>query len=88
MVKMSEICKTAMVEGFGFTDSELSQIENFINKQDLKTAKEILDDLIKDKRLDNRQKIIISYIIGNSVAHESERHSAKGIEIDIPYFGG
>jgi len=93
MTRMSEICKTTMMEGFGFTDSELSQIEKFWIEQEGKTAKEILDNLIKNKRLRSKQKILISYFVGNCAAHQSQKISIKNspirdIEIDTPYFGG
>lgn len=87
------MCKTTMIEEFGFTNSELSQIEKFWGEQGGKTAKEILDDLIKNKELKNKQKIIISYFVGNCAAHQSQKYSIKNsptrdIETDVPYFGG
>jgi len=92
MTKMSEMCKVTMMEVFGFTDSELSQIEKFWSEQEGKTAKEILDNLIKNKKLRSKQKILISYFVGNYAAYQSQKISVKNsptrdIEIDIPYFG-
>ena len=87
MAKISKTCKITMIEGFGFTNSELFQIESFIDRQGGKTAKEILDDLIKNKALNNKQKIIISYVVGNSVGHEAEKGPTKHMEIDLSYIG-
>lgn len=77
--------KVTMIEGFGFTNSELFQIESFIDRQGGKTAKEILDDLIKNKKLNGKQKIVISYVVGNSVGHEAEKCPIKHTEIDVSY---
>ena len=74
-----------MIEGFGFTNSELFQIENFIDEQGGKTAKEILGGLIKNKRLNNKQKIVISYVVGNAVGYEAEKGPTRNAEIDISY---
>lgn len=85
MAKISKICKITMIEGFEFTNSELFQIESFIDRQGGKTAKEILDDLIKNKTLNSKQKIVISYVVGNSVGHEAEKGPANSAEIDTSY---
>lgn len=88
MPKMSEMCKETMTKEFGFKNSELLQIENFMNEQNKKTAKEILYALVKDKKLDGKQKIIISYIVGTSA--EAIRDKEKDIVIDsnMPIYAG
>lgn len=84
-MRMSESCKISMTEQFGFKGSELVQIENFMNRQNQKTAKEILDSLMQDKQLDNKQKIVIAYVVGNSARDTSRREDLqKGIRIDVP----
>ena len=85
MAKISETCKITMIEGFGFTNSELFQIERFIDGQEGNTAKEILHNLIKNKKLNGKQKIVISYVVGNSVGHEAEKVPTKHMEIDVSY---
>jgi len=92
-IKMSETCKESITKGFGFDNSELVQIEDFINSQRGKTAKEILDNIIRNKKLNSKQKVIISYLIGNSAAHVSrDIPDVKIIQLDIhsdiPYFFG
>lgn len=90
MAKISDTSKHEMVKGFGFTDSELSQIENFINEQGGKTAKETLDDLIKSKKLNSKQKILISYVIGNYVAHYADDQSGHMNDMEfnpVPFAG-
>ena len=79
---MSELCKMSMTEEFGFKKVELSQIENFMNEQNQKTAKEILDILIKDKKLNNKQKIVVAYVIGNSARESAINEDQKGIKDD------
>lgn len=88
MPKMSEQCKEQMINEFGFKNSELLQIENFMNGQNGKTAKEILYAVIKDKKLDSKQKIIISYVVGTSA--EAAREKEKDIVIDsnMPIYAG
>lgn len=90
MAKMSDLCKETMIKEFGFTDPELIQIENFMNKHNNRTARDILDYLIKDKELNDRQKIIISYVVGNSVGQTlQEDPIMKKVEIPkVPNFGG
>ena len=84
-MKMSELCKMSMTEQFGFKNFELVQIENFMNNQNQKSAKEILDTLMQDKKLNNKQKIVVAYIVGNSareaaIQEESHKGIKKGIE--------
>ena len=82
---MSELCKMSMAEQFGFKNSELSQIENFMNQKNQKTAKEILDALMQDKKkLNIKQKILIAYVVGNSAREAAiQEERQKGIKIDI-----
>jgi len=75
-MRISESCKTSMAEQFGFKSSELVQIENFVNQQNQKTAKEILDSLLQDKKLDNKQKIVIAYVVGNSAREAAIREES------------
>ncbi len=83
-MKMSELCKMSMVEQFGFKNYELVQIENFMNNQNQKTAKEILDTLMQDKKLNNKQKIVVAYIVGNSAREAAiQEELQKGIKKDI-----
>ena len=92
-MKMSEPCKMSMTEQFGFKNSELVQIENFINNQNQKTAKDILDTLMHNKKLNNKQKIVVAYVIGNSAREAAiQEELQKGIRIDmsggVPPIGG
>ena len=81
---MSELCKMTMVEQFSFNDSELTQIENFMNDHNQKTAKDMLDILTQDKKLNIKQKIIIAYVIGNSARNAAiQEEQQKGINKDI-----
>lgn len=88
MPKMSEICKETMTKEFGFKSSELLQIENFMNEQNQKTAKEILYALIKDKKLDGKQKIIISYIVGTSAEASRDKEKDIMVESNVPIYAG
>jgi hypothetical protein len=74
-----------MTEQFGFKSSELVQIENFMNQHNQKTAKEILDYLVQDNKLNNKQKIVTAYIVGNSARDAAiQEDLQKGIIIDVP----
>ena len=90
---MSELCKMSMAEQFDFKNSELTQIENFMNRQNQKTAKDMLDALMQDTKLNIKQKIMIAYIVGNSVREAAIREAQqRGIRIDmsrgVPSIGG
>lgn len=92
-MRMSESCKISMTEQFGFKNAELTQIEDFISAQNKKTVKDALDALMQDNKLDNKQKIIIAYVIGNSARDTAIREGLqKGMQIDmsgdIPPIGG
>lgn len=81
---MSTSCKISMTEQFGFNDSELIQIENFMNQQNQKTAKDILDILMQDKKLSIKQKIVIAYVVGNSAREAAiQEELQKGLRIDM-----
>lgn len=61
------------------------KLEDILDKQD--------EGEFKNKRLRSKQKILISYFVGNYAAHQSQKFSIKNspirdIEIDTPYFGG
>ena len=81
---MSEICKMSLTEQFGFKNSELTQIEDFMNKKNQQTAKDMLDALIQDKKLNIKQKIIIAYVIGNS-ARDTSIQEVQQKDIDSIY---
>ena len=81
---MSELCKMSMAEQFGFKNSELAQIENFMNQQNQKTAKDMLDALMQHRKLNSKQKIVIAYVIGNSAREAAiQEEQQKGIKKDI-----
>jgi hypothetical protein len=85
-MKMSTSCKMSMAEEFGFKSSELGQIETFMNQQNQKTAKDILDSLVQDKKLSNKQKIVIAYVVGNSAREAAiQEELQKGMRIDTSY---
>lgn len=84
-MKMSESCKKSMTEQFGFKGSELVQIENFMNQQNQKTAKDILDSLMQDKILSNKQKIVIAYVVGNSAREVAIQEESIKKDIDNIY---
>ena len=84
MPKMSNMCKETMTNEFGFKKSELVGLENFMNQQSQKTAKEILCAIIEDKKLSIKQKIVLSYVVGNSAREAAmQEQSQKGIKKDI-----
>ena len=90
---MSGLCKMEMTAQFGFKNSELIQIEKFMNQQNKKTAKEILDAIMQDKKLNIKQKIIVAYVIGNSAREAAvQEDMQKGMIIDmssgVPPIGG
>lgn len=90
MAKMSDSCKETMIKEFGFTNSELIQIENFMNMHNNKTARDILHYIMEEKGLDDKQKIVISYVIGNYVGKAlQEDPMMEKIEMHrVPNFGG
>lgn len=93
LLKMSNLCKELLIEEFGFTNIELLDVENFMNEQNQKTAKGILDSLMQDKKLSDKQKIVIAYVVGNSAREAAiQEDQQKGIIIDmsrgVPPIGG
>ena len=88
MLKMSDHCKKQMTNEFGFTNSELLSIEEFMNGNNCKTAKEILDALIKSKTLNCKQKIIVSYVVGTSAEAARDKEKDIIIESNISTFAG
>lgn len=66
-MKMSEKCKAQLTTIFRFSNDELDGIERFINSINNESAAYILDTLLSDENLNQKQKIVISYIVGNSV---------------------
>lgn len=69
--KMSDVCKKSLKSQFDFSMIELEQIESFISNNMGKTAKEILEILMEDDSLSDRQKVMVSYTLGASVGAES-----------------
>ncbi len=73
--KMSEECKASLRKQFGFSTLELGQMEEFMaNNLDNNLSKpvtEILDALMKDVDLNDRQKVMVSYTLGASVGVKS-----------------
>ncbi len=77
--KMSSDCKKSLKRKFDFSASELDQIESFISNNMGQPAKEILSNLMADDDLSDRQKVLVSYILGTSVGVESARRDFEGI---------
>jgi len=77
--KMSSVCKKSLKKQFGFSTIELDQIEKFMSDNMGGTAREIIDTLMRDEYLDDRQKVMISYTIGASVGAESKIQSNEDI---------
>lgn len=88
MLKMSDICKKQMINEFGFTNSELLSIEEFMNDNNHEMARDILDTLIKSKTLNCKQKIIVSYIVGTSAEAARDKEKDIIIEPDMSKFAG
>lgn len=95
MLKMSEVCKETMIKEFKFNDIELVEIENFMNNHNNMITMDILESLIRNKKLKSKQKIVIAYIVGNSsrnatIRKEKETKEIIGIElpVNVPTFGG
>ena len=73
--KMSSVCKKSLKKQFGFSTIELDQIEKFISDNMGGTTKEIIDILMRDEYLNDKQKVMISYTIGASVGAENRIQS-------------
>jgi hypothetical protein len=68
--KMSEECKRSLKRQFDFSMSELDQMETFTDDNLHKPAVDILDILMKNDDLNDKQKVIISYTLGTAVGAE------------------
>lgn len=77
--KMSSDCKKSLKRQFDFSKLELDQIESFISNNMGQPAKEILSNLMDDDNLSDRQKVLVSYILGTSVGVESTKRDIEGI---------
>lgn len=77
--KMTSDCKKSLKRQFDFSKSELDQIESFISNNMGQPAKDILSNLMDDDNLSDRQKVLVSYILGTSVGVESTRRDFEGI---------
>ena len=77
--KMSSVCKKTLKRQFGFSIVELDQIEKFMSDNIGSTAREIIDTLMRDEYLNDRQKVMISYTIGASVGAENKMQSDEDV---------
>jgi hypothetical protein len=68
--KMSDECKKSLKKQFDCSSSELSEMEKFMADNLGKPVTDILNILIKDVDLNDRQKVIVSYTIGGIVGTE------------------
>lgn len=68
--KMSEECKKSLKRQFDFSMLELDQMETFTADNLNKPTADILDILMKNDDLSDRQKVIISYTLGTAVGAE------------------
>ena len=78
--KMSGECKENLKSQFDFSMLELEQMEKFMSKNMKKTAKDLLETIMKDNSLNDRQKVIVSYTIGVSVGAEDERQELENFQ--------
>lgn len=77
---MSNDCKDSLKRQFYFSMLELEQMEEFMSKNMQKTAKDLLETLMKDDILNDRQKVIVSYTIGASVGAEDAKQEFDNIQ--------
>jgi hypothetical protein len=68
--KMSEECRRSLKRQFDFSVSELDHMEKFMAENIDKPAADILNVLMEDIDLNDRQKVIVSYTLGASVGAE------------------
>jgi hypothetical protein len=83
--KMSDECKKSLKRQFDFSLLELDQMEKFIADNMGKSAKDILDTLMKDEDLNDGQKVIVSYTLGASVGAETaiqDLEKSKIVNVD------
>lgn len=78
--KMSSDCKKSLKRQFDFSTVELEQMEKFISRNVRKTAQDLLETLMKEDDLNDRQKVIISYTIGASVGAEDAKQELEYIQ--------
>jgi uncharacterized membrane protein YoaK (UPF0700 family) len=69
--RMSEECKKSLKRQFDFSALELDQMEKFMTGNTNKPVTDILDTLMKNVDLNDRQKVIVSYTLGASVGAEA-----------------
>ncbi len=75
--QMGNACRKSLKRQFDFSRSELDQMEKFISDNMDKTAKEILDMLMEDASLNDKQKVIVSYTLGASIGSEDTLQNMK-----------
>lgn len=68
---MSDECRKGLKKQFNFSDQELDHMESFISGNMGKTTREILDAIMKDDSISNKQKVLISYTIGVYVGEDN-----------------
>jgi hypothetical protein len=67
---MSSECKKSLKRQFDFSVLELDQMEKFMASNMNKTTTDVLNILMKNVDLDDRQKVIVSYTLGAAVGAE------------------
>ena len=77
---MSDDCKESLKRQFDFSMLELEQMEKFMSINMKKTAKDLLETLMKDDSLNDRQKVIVSYTIGASVGAEDAKKELEDFQ--------
>ncbi len=75
--QMGNACRKSLKRRFDFSKSELDQMEKFISDNMDKTAKEILNMLMEDTNLNDKQKVIVSYTLGASIGSEDTLQNMK-----------
>ncbi len=78
--KMSDECRKDLEEQFNFSEKELDHMESFISSNMGKTTREILDTIMKDDSLNNKQRVLISYTIGVSIGEDNMDQELKDIQ--------
>ncbi len=67
---MSNTCRKSLRRQFDFSMPELDQMEEFMLENMDKTTKEVLDILMDDDHLNDRQKVIVSYTLGATMGSD------------------
>ncbi len=75
--RMGVECKKSLKKQFDFSTSELEQIEKFMEDNVSRPVGDILDAVMKDVNLNDRQKVILSYTLGASVGAETAMQDLK-----------